>query len=136
MRALYEQENFLGFGLSSLGSGKLHELLQKALHTSHSLSLDDTIFNFMESPVYKTQMPYFSGYMQDRYVYNINLELCDFLESQWKDYDSFDAFMNEYLCWDIYKNNQLVLSMNVVMQIIYINKDIVDMSEYGYTEED
>jgi hypothetical protein len=44
--------------------------------------------------------------------------------------DSYERFFINHFCFDYYKNNTLVLSFNLIQDIVSVQTDLIDLSDY------
>lgn len=134
MKAIKKQGSYLTFGIGETGVEKFYRLIEDAFKVSNRLSLDEYL-NFEETPAYRTQIPYSSGYIQERYVYFITRDLTNYVLSQANAIDSYDRFFVNYFCFDFYKNNTIVLSFNLIQDIVSVQTDLIDLENYEYEED-
>jgi hypothetical protein len=136
MIAIKKTNNYLTFSIDEIGTENLNSLIKDSFKVSNKLSIEEC-FDFDEKPSYSTQVPYPSGYVQDRYVYYITHSLANYVLTETEKEDSFDMFFCQYVCWDFYDNNTLILSINIVQGIVSVNSDAIDLTEYNnYLEGD
>lgn len=136
MRAIKKQgENFLSFNITEIGIEKFYRLIADAFKHSTKLSTDD-LLNCGEDPIYFTQLPYKSGFVQERVVYYITNNLANYVLTETDAKVGVDLFFTQNLCWDFYDNNTLVLSINIVQNIVIVNTQAIELIEYNCEEVD
>jgi|APLak6261669570_1056073.scaffolds.fasta_scaffold12358_3 hypothetical protein len=129
MKTIKTDGYYLTFSIGETGVEKFYKLIEDAFKVSNRLSLDEYL-DFEETPVYRTQIPYSSGYIQERYVYFISHDLTNYILGQAAAIDSYERFFINYFCWDFYKNNTLVLSFNLIQDIISVQTNLIDLTDY------
>lgn len=136
MRAIKKHgDNFLSFKISEIGINNFYKLIADAFKHSNKLSTDDEL-ECGESPAYVTQIPYNSGYIQERAVYYITNNLANYVLSETDAKVGVDLFFTQNFCWDFYDNNTLVLSINIVQNIVTVNTQAIELIDYNCEEVD
>lgn len=136
MRAIKKfGENFLSFKISEIGIEKFYRLIADAFRHSNTLSTDDAL-ECGEDPAYITQIPYNSGYIQDRVVYYITNNLANYVLSETDANVGVDLFFTQNLCWDFYDSKTLVLSINIVQNIVTVNTQAIELIDYNCDTEE
>jgi hypothetical protein len=133
MKAINKNENYITFNIDEIGQETLNSLIGKALKLCTTISMND-ILNSSEIPAYKTQIPYNSGFIQDRFVYRNTSAITEYITQGMNQVDAFEIFFCVYTCLDFYYEYNLILSLNIVQGIITIDSNYIDLNTYGYTE--
>jgi len=122
MKAIQEFENYATYSINDLEYKQLYWLIRAALCECSvtTISVNEALESD-ELPLYETQMPYSSGFIQDRYVYQNSVKIAGYILFELSQPNAFEQFLCEYTCWDLYDGYELVLSLNVVQGIITIN---------------
>lgn len=128
MIAIKKYEDYLAFNIEEIGLNCLNSLLKKACKISNKVSVDN-IFDAEEQPSYKTQIPYNSGYIQERFVYYCTNSLINYILTQAEGKGGYDLFFCNYPCLDLYDNNNLIISINIVQDIVSVNATAIDLTE-------
>ena len=133
MKAIKKHENYITFNIDEIGQETLNSLIGKALKLCDITSVSEEL-GFDEIPLYKTQIPYNSGFVQDRFVYHNTTGVSEYIIQEMEQPASFHAFFCVYTCMDFYDVHNLVLSVNIVEGIVTIDNTRIDLSKYGYWE--
>jgi hypothetical protein len=136
MRAIKKYEHYLAFSIDEIGKKNLNSLIQCAFKISNKLSVDE-LLDFEETHYAKTQIPYSSGYIQNRFLYFKTNSLTNYVLKAVEQKNAFDDFFCHYLCWDFYDHNTLILSLNIVEGIVSVHSLAIDLTNYdNYLEGD
>lgn len=135
MRATRKIGYYLTFTIDEIGRENFNSLIRDSLKKSTRVLIDDYL-PFEEAPIYKTQVPYFSGYIDDRYAYLMTQGLKDYLISEIDGVMANDSFFSLFVCWDFYINETLILSINIVQGQITVHSLAIDLGEYKNVEVD
>lgn len=133
MKAINKHENYVTFNISEIGIEGLKSLITEALRQSSILSVSEEL-PYYDVSMYKTQIPYNSGFIQDRFVYQNSTSAIGFIFYGMGQPDPFGSFFCVYTCWDFYTKHNLLLSINIVQDIVTVDSTCIDLSEYNYIE--
>ena len=133
MKAINKHENYITFNIDEIGQKTLNSLIGEALKLCTKISMSE-VLNSSEIPAYKTQIPYNSGFVQDRFVYHNTTGVSEYIIQEMKQSKAFHAFFCVYTCLDFYDGHDLVLSVNIVQGISTVDSTRINLSEYGYME--
>ena len=131
MKAINKHENYISFNINDIGPKNLNSLIKRALKLCVITSVSEQL-DCYEIPMYKTQVPYNSGFIQDRFVYHNTTGVTDFIIKGIEQPNAFDLFFCVYTCWDFYDGHDLVLSINIVQGIVTVNGMRIGLNQYGY----
>jgi len=122
MKAIQEFKDYATYSINDLGNKQLYRLIRQALCECRitTISVNGPLGSD-ELPLYETQIPYNSGFIQDRHVYQNSVKVAAHILFELSRPDAFEEFLCEYTCWDLYDGYRLVLSLNVVQGIITVN---------------
>lgn len=133
MRAIKKSDHYFTFNIDEIGTECFNRLIQDAFKVSNKVLIDNP-FDIDEEPYNKTQIPYSSGFIQERFVYYITNSLANYVLTAIEAKDAFELFFCNYLCWDFYDQNVLILSINIVQNIISVNSVAIDLTDYNCEE--
>jgi hypothetical protein len=128
-------DNYLAMRIDQIGPRCFYSFIKDAIKISDRVLVDD-YFNFEEPPFSTTQIPYSSGYVQERYVYYITRNFTSYILKEAKAKDAFEVLFNQFLCWDFYHMNTLILSINIPQNLVSVNSLVIDLIEYGIQVEE
>ena len=136
MRAIKSYgDNYFAFKISEIGIKKFHALIKEAVLHSNKLSTD-AVLEIQEAPVYVTQIPYNSGFIEERVVYYITLDLSNYILEETDKDEGVELFFSKNFCWDFYSETTLILSINMVQNIVTVNSMAIELMDfYEYEEE-
>lgn len=136
MRAIQRYDQYLAFNIEEIGTKNFISLIQSAFKISNKLSIDG-LLDFEETHYAKTQIPYSSGYIQNRYLYFKTNSLTNYVLAEIEAKDAFENIFSHHLCWDLYDHHTLILSLNIVEGIISLHSLAIDLTIYdNYLEGD
>jgi hypothetical protein len=93
-------------------------LLQLATTKANKLIANDEVaLQMIECSVF--QMPYNNGYIDDRFIFS---DIENFKELVFLNLHESFNYTNDLLAWELYLDNQILISCNHPMSIININK--------------
>ncbi len=134
MKAKMKFEEYLVFGIDEIGTERVVSLMKDSFKISSKVSVNDCL-GFEDAPFFKTQIPYSSGFVQTRFVYFIIDELVNYILDKASSKDAFSEFFCHYPCWDLYERNTLIMSINVVQDIVSVNSNAINLYDYADYEE-
>lgn len=135
MKAVKKYGDFFAFKISEIGYVKFYALIREALQRSNKLSTDE-LFEIHDAPVYVTQIPYNSGYIEERVVYYITLDLLNYICEEIDTTEGVELFTSKNFVWDFYSETTLILSINIVQNIVTVNSMAIELMDfYEYEEE-
>lgn len=126
--------NYSVLSINEVDIKNLALIIKDAFKISNKLSMDAPL-DFGETLFYKTQIPYSSGYIQERYVYYITNSLIRHILPQMKSKEVSDSFFCHYVCFDFYDGHNLILSINFVQDLVSINSHAIDLTKYDIEME-
>lgn len=130
MKEIEKYGNYSLFNIQEVDLKNLCMIIKEAFRISNKLSMDAPL-DFGETMFYKTQIPYCSGYIQERYVYYVTNSLMRHILPQMKTKDPEKSIFCNYVCFDFYDNNTLILSINFVHDLISINSIAIDLTRFS-----
>jgi hypothetical protein len=133
MKAIKKHENYITFNIDEIGQETLNSLIGKALKLCDTTSVSEELAYYAK-PMYKTQIPYNSGFVQERFVYYNTTGISEYIVQEMEQPRAFHAFFCVYTCLDFYDKCDLVLSVNIVGGIVTVDSTRIDLSKYGYWE--
>lgn len=131
MKAINKHDNYITFNIDEIGGKVLYSLIGKALKQCAIISVSE-ILDTYEIPMYRTQIPYNSGFIQERFVYHNCSGITEFVTQGMEQPDAYDLFFCVYTCWDFYDQHNLLLSINIVEGIVSVDSKCIGLSQYGY----
>lgn len=127
MKAIQEFENYATYSINDLGNKQFYWFIRQALCECNVTTISVNGLIGCDEPIYKTQIPYSSGFIQDRFVYQNVVKIASYILFALSQPDAFEKFLCEYTCWDLYIGHELVLSLNVVQGIITVNTNYISL---------
>lgn len=122
---------FYAYKISEIGILNFHTLITEAVLNSNKISTD-ALFEIDEAPIYITHIPYNSGFIEERVVYYNTSQVGDYILNETSKDEGVELFFSKNFVWDFYSETILVLSINMVQNIVTVNSMAIDLSDYDY----
>lgn len=122
-------EIFYAYKISEIGTLNFHALVTDAVLNSNKISTD-ALFEIDESPIYITHIPYSSGFIEERVVYYNTKDVSNYILNETRKDEGLELFFSKNFVWDFYSETILVLSINMVQNIVTVNSKAIDLLDY------